>query len=200
MGRPQIHHTLEEKKAANRLKSKKHYERNRDIILRQRRRIARQKRKSEKNDKIAQSMGEEEVVPLERSKSKLDIIKDQVQRISQRFERALAERSTAGYLSLVCVGFEIHYEEGYVTRAKDFIMEKEVEFRKIRCALEKYQGMVEEIAGFSEEWKEIEGTVARVREVVRWLDSVLCTAMVDPADLVNRFRAKQLEFQTGSEV
>ncbi|KAJ2928406.1 hypothetical protein H1R20_g8709, partial [Candolleomyces eurysporus] len=183
MGRPQLYHTPEEKRAANRLKSKKHYEK--------------------KVNKIAQSNGRVDAVPLEREerpRSKLDIIKDQVQRLSQRFERALAQRSTSGYLSLICVGFEIHYEEGYVTRAKDFIMEKELEFRKIQRALEKYQGMVQEISGISEEWKQIEDTAARVREVVHWLDDVLCKAMVEPADLVKRFHAKQLDFQTSEQL
>ncbi|KAJ2932141.1 hypothetical protein H1R20_g4972, partial [Candolleomyces eurysporus] len=129
------------------------------------------------------------------TKSKLKVIQEQVRRLSQRFERALAQKSPAGYLSLLCVGFEIHYEQGYTTRAKDYIMGREVEFRKIQKSLEKYRGMVEEIDRIGEEWKRIDEITSEVRKVVYWIDNLLCSAMVDPADLVNRFHAKQLEFQ-----
>ncbi|KAJ2929916.1 hypothetical protein H1R20_g7195, partial [Candolleomyces eurysporus] len=172
--------------------------RNRDTVFKWRRRDARQKKESGRVEKPAQSKCQAEVVPpprVEPTKSKLKVIQDQVRRLSQRFERALAQKSPDGYLSLLCIGFEIHYEQGYTTRAKDYIMGREVEFRKIQKSLEKYRGMVEEIDGIGEEWKRIDKITSEVRKVVCWIDNLLCSAMVDPANLVNRFHAKQLEFQ-----
>jgi hypothetical protein len=135
--------------------------------------------------------------PLQcRHRSRVEIIQEQTQRISRRFKAALAGRTAAGYLALLCVGFESHYEAGNTTRAKDFFMEKEVELRKIQRALERHQEIVFKVAGEGEQWNEIEGILVRVRRVIHLLDNLLCMGMVDPANLVKQFHAKHLEFQT----
>ncbi|KAJ2926015.1 hypothetical protein H1R20_g11089, partial [Candolleomyces eurysporus] len=203
MGRPRLYHTPEEKKAANRLKSKKHYDSNRDLLLRRRRRAARERRESLRDRSIVEGQSKPKDLPSKtgqekRPKTKLEVIQEQVQRFSRQFETILAGKTAAGYLALICVGLEIHYEAGHILKAKDFVMGKEVELRKVLRALEKYRDMARDLAGSGEEWKGIEAIATRVRQVISWLDGLLCMAMVDPADLVDRFHAKQLEFQIDS--
>ncbi|KAJ2912525.1 hypothetical protein MD484_g7879, partial [Candolleomyces efflorescens] len=58
MARPRLYHTLEEKKAANRIKSKKHYDSNREAVLRRRKRVARERLES-RHANVIEDNGEE---------------------------------------------------------------------------------------------------------------------------------------------
>lgn len=75
-------------------------------------------------------------------------------------------------------------------------MEKELDFRRIQRALERYQDLSRQADEDSEVWKGIEELVTRVCGVVHWLDDLLCMAMIDPAGLVDKFRKRALGFQT----
>jgi hypothetical protein len=87
-----------------------------------------------------------------------------------------------------------------ITSLKDYVMDREIELRKIQKALEKYRRMVEEIdgIGIDEEWNRIDEVVGRVCQAVDWIDDVIWNTMVDPADMVMKFRAGELQFQIES--
>ena len=55
--------------------------------------------------------------------------------------------------------------------------------------------MILNIAGAREDWNAVDRLILQVRQVVSWLDSLLCDAMVDPDELIERFHTKKLEFQ-----
>jgi hypothetical protein len=133
-------------------------------------------------------------------RSQIEIIQDRVQKLTQEFEETLCGRSGRGYLTLLCIGFEAHHQSHTPAKARDYMMDREIELRKIQKALEKYRRMVEEIdgIGMDEEWNRIDEVVGRVCQVVDWIDDVIWNAMVDPVDMVMKFRAGELQFQIES--
>jgi hypothetical protein len=138
------------------------------------------------------------VAELCRARSQADIIQDQVQRLSHEFEEALCGRSGRGYLTLLCIGLEAHHQNGTSTKARDYMMGREIELRKIQKALEKYKRMAEETDGIDDERQRINEVISRVCQVIDWIDDIIWNLMVDPADTVRRFRAEELRFQIES--
>ena len=121
-----------------------------------------------------------------------------VQKVSAQFKKALSGKTPPEYLSHVFLGFEARYtsrHDNATTEAKDYIMQEELIFSKILKCLENYHGMVLNIAGVGEDWRQVEEVKLEVRRVIRWLDNLLCDAMVDPQDLVVRYHARELDFQ-----
>jgi hypothetical protein len=132
-----------------------------------------------------------------RQKSDLNIVMVCIGGLSMEFERALSGKTVPEYLDLVCRGFEVWYpmEEQDATKARDYIEAEESVFSKIRESLWKYKAMVLNIAGVRAELGEVQSVISQVSDVIRWLDDLLCEAIVDPDNLCLQFHAKKLGFQ-----
>jgi hypothetical protein len=62
-------------------------------------------------------------------------------------------------------------------------------------SIQRYEHEILQLAGVGSEWSQAHQLSNRVREVVRWIEEVLCLAVVDPDGLVVSHAAKQLMFQ-----
>ena len=126
------------------------------------------------------------------SRPQVDVIQEHVQRVTQELEEVMCGRSGRGYLTLLCIGLEAHYQQGTTAKGWDYVMSREIELRKILKALERYRTMVEAIDG---DWNAIDGAIGNVRQVIDWVDDVIWNTMVDPAGTIKGFRAERLKFQ-----
>ncbi|KAJ2928052.1 hypothetical protein H1R20_g9040, partial [Candolleomyces eurysporus] len=128
----------------------------------------------------------------------VDSIQEQVQRVTQELEEVMCGRNGRGYLTLLCIGLEAHYQQGTPAKGRDYVMNREIKLRKIQKALEKYRTLQEDIDGIDGNRNRIDEVIGTVRQVIDWMDDVIWNAMVDPAHTVQRFRAEELKFQIDS--
>ena len=66
---------------------------------------------------------------------------------------------------------------------------------KLQTSVYRYENEVLTIAGMGPEYDEVRGVTRPVCEAVRWLEEVLCLAMVDTADLEIMYKESRLPFQ-----
>ena len=92
--------------------------------------------------------------------------------------------------------YVLHVMEGFLEKYDIHIVHEQiVAVTKLQTSVYRYENEVLTIAGMGPEYDEVRGVTRLVCEVVRWLEEVLCLAMVDTADLEIMYKESQLPFQ-----
>jgi hypothetical protein len=80
---------------------------------------------------------------------------------------------------------------------KECVYEHIVAVGKLQKSMYKYENEVLTLAGTGPEYEQIKTTTRLVCDVVHWLEEVLCSAMVDAAEVRTMFRERKFSFQKG---
>ncbi len=80
--------------------------------------------------------------------------------------------------------------------SKDAIYERVVAVGRLQKSIYKYENEVLTLAGMGSDYDKVKGISQLVCEVVRWLEEVLCLAMVDTMEVEKKFTECQFSFQT----
>ncbi len=92
--------------------------------------------------------------------------------------------------------YVLHVVEDFLEKYDIHIVHEQiVAVTKLQMSVYRYENEVLTIAGMGPEYDEVRGVTRLVCEVVRWLEEVLCLAMVDTADLEIMFKESRLPFQ-----
>lgn len=92
---------------------------------------------------------------------------------------------------------ECIYGSYVFTRQKDDIRNKIIDISRLRDQIYECQNHVLQLAGVGIQWRRVEDILKAVVRVVRWLEDVLCWAMIDITELISMHNHGQLEYQLG---
>lgn len=107
---------------------------------------------------------------------------------------SLVRGSLRMFLHIVCTNFELNRHES-LTAAKDIINSHIIKFDRLQKEVVEQQDAILQLVGVGQAWQEVENILRQFREVVGWLEEVLCLAMVDHMLLLTEFNEKRLPFQ-----
>ncbi|KAJ3513188.1 hypothetical protein NLJ89_g3089 [Agrocybe chaxingu] len=161
MGRRRLYHTDEERKAANRLKSKRYYDIAKDDINKRRR-----KRYNKKK-----STG---------SLNHLNKTPQQIDSLTTGVDTCLAPYA---FVNSICKNF-------LANRDKDEIHKQTIALGKFRKSIQKYQDLILQECGIGDQWSEVEGVRKQICETLSLVEEVFCYALVD-WDEVRRLHAEK---------
>jgi len=92
--------------------------------------------------------------------------------------------------------YVLHVVEDFLDKYdKDIVYEQIVAVSKLQTSVYRYENEVLTIAGMGPEYDEVRGVTRLVCEVVKWLEEVLCLAMVDAAEVEIMYKESRLPFQ-----
>jgi len=92
--------------------------------------------------------------------------------------------------------YVLHVVEDFLDKYdKDLVYEQIVAVSKLQTSVYRYENEVLTIAGMGPEYDEVRGVTRLVCEVVKWLEEVLCLAMVDAAEVEIMYKESRLPFQ-----
>lgn len=80
-------------------------------------------------------------------------------------------------------------------RNKDVVYEQVVAIGKFQSSIYRYENKVLMLAGLGAEYQRVQEITREVCKVIRWLEEVLCMAMVDANEVHEMYKAGRLEFQ-----
>ncbi|RDB27040.1 hypothetical protein Hypma_005155 [Hypsizygus marmoreus] len=203
MARPKLHHTPEEKLAANREKSKRHYQRYKTEIQAKRsyKYHARPKKieiipadiPSEQNPAQSKKLIPYKQNPAQSKKVIPNVDRQlaywcgRVERVAVKLEKSIGP-SSFHHVDTVCTQYLSSHD-------KDDINDAIIKISPLQCSINRYQDEILQVSGVSEEWQRSEDVARSVREVIQNLEELLCTAMVGYDDLVSLHRAKKCMYQ-----
>jgi hypothetical protein len=78
---------------------------------------------------------------------------------------------------------------------KDVVYEKIVTIGKLQKLMYRYENEVLTLAGTGVDYDKIRGITQLVCKVIRWLEEVLCQAMVDETEVGKTFEERRFSFQ-----
>ena len=86
--------------------------------------------------------------------------------------------------------------EGFLgNRDKDSVYEQIIGIGKLQRSVYRYKNEVLTLAGLGEDYERVRDVTRAVCAVVSWLEEVLCSAMVDPAEVEIKYKGCQFSFQ-----
>ena len=92
--------------------------------------------------------------------------------------------------------YVLHVMEDFLDKYnKDIVYEQIVAVSKLQTSVYWYENEVLMIAGMEPEYDEVRGVIHLICEVVKWLEEVLCLAMVDAAEVEIMYKESQLPLQ-----
>jgi len=86
-------------------------------------------------------------------------------------------------------------EEFLDNRDKDIVYEQIVITGTLQKSLYQYENEVLTLTGMGLEYEKVRQITQLVGDVVKWLEEVLCLAMVDSADVETMFKERRFPFQ-----
>jgi hypothetical protein len=78
---------------------------------------------------------------------------------------------------------------------KDVVYEKIVTIGKLQKSMYRYENEVLTLAGTGADYDKVRGITQLVCKVIRWLEEVLCQAMVDETEVGKTFEERGFSFQ-----
>lgn len=100
----------------------------------------------------------------------------------------LTGHAAYNYLESTCSSF-------IFTRRKDDVRNKIISISKLQRAIYRCQDKIIELGGMGKEWERAEEVSKDVVRVVRWLEDILCWAMVDIQELITLHNHQKLMYQ-----
>jgi len=86
--------------------------------------------------------------------------------------------------------------EGFLSNQdKDAVYEQIVAVGKLQKSVYSYENEVLTLAGLGPEYEKVREVTRTVCDVIRWLEEVLCLAMVDGAEVEIKYKGCQFSFQ-----
>ncbi|KAF8879144.1 hypothetical protein BD779DRAFT_1474465 [Infundibulicybe gibba] len=165
MARPQKHFTLDEKKAASRIKSKRHY------------------------DNISMSIS---IINALQPQDRGDTCR--VSRCVHAAECLHAEFTKfthpgrLEYIDRVCTAY-------MKTQDQDIIQNDAKYLGDVLIAMRRHEGDILEVAGLGSEWKAVQDKVTCICTVLSWLEDLLCYAMDGHNVLCDAHNNRGLQYQ-----
>lgn len=85
-----------------------------------------------------------------------------------------------------------------ISRSKDVLRDAIIALTPLQQSIYRYQAELLTLGGLGKEWIRSEEVSKVILKVVRYLEDLLCYAMVDPEELIDLFRRHQLGYQLNS--
>ncbi|KAF8907607.1 hypothetical protein CPB84DRAFT_1843825 [Gymnopilus junonius] len=209
MGHPQLYHTPEELAAANCLKSKKHYEkcvlrlmiysliieddeqnRKKGKINTRWRKIYQAERQAlEKPDRQAPDPKQYIDKPMLVMKCPLALWMEVVERIAQQLGRTI-NLSAQEFVEKIC-------QQYFQDCDKDWIYKNVVRLGKLQKKIYRYQNEVYELDGVGPQYERACQVVQDVCTPLKWVEELLCYAMIDFEEVRDRHVEKKFMYQVG---
>lgn len=109
------------------------------------------------------------------------------QRVAVKLSQ-LTNGSPASYVNDV-------YKRFITSHDKDIIHEQVVRASRLTTSIHRYHDQVLQLAGAGTELEAVAVVERNVGTVTRWLEELLCTAMVDYNEVIDTYKAKRFGFQ-----
>ncbi|KAM6501613.1 hypothetical protein JOM56_001590 [Amanita muscaria] len=183
MGRGRVYSTHEEQKAANRAKSKRHYERNK-VAIRERRR----ERYREAVKHHCQSAVHQRGTPLAAPRD-LDYWYSSAAQVKRKFEKLTSGSPPKDYVNSIVQNIILNQKEGPLKHA----------IKIISGLLERIQRAESKVLaqhGLCDSYQQVVAIGRQVRELNVWLEEILCCLMLSISELHTAFLKSQLMYQT----
>jgi len=81
------------------------------------------------------------------------------------------------------------------TQDKDVIRDAIVDTSRLQKSIHRYEAEILQLAGVGTEWKQAASISKHVCDVVKWLEEILCLAMVDVEELSTAYKHQSLMYQ-----
>ena len=114
---------------------------------------------------------------------------DHVNRIYQRFKTTTTYNAPAQFTEQICLSF---LDDGN----KDAINESIETLSKYQKSIYKYQNELLTLTGVGPEFHRVADISNEINLVVRWVEEIMCIAMVEPSEVVKMYQAREFEFQS----
>ena len=111
-----------------------------------------------------------------------------VNRINQRF-KTTTYNAPALFTEQICLRF---LSDGN----KDAINESMEKVSKSQQSIYKYQNEILTLTGVGPEFHRVAEISKEINLVVRWIEEIMCIAMVEPSEVVKMYEARQFEYQS----
>lgn len=119
--------------------------------------------------------------------SAIKMTMDLVQRVYERFQKT-TYNSPRHFTEKICLTF-------LDDSNKDFINEHLVKVGKYQQLIYKYQNEILALTGVGLEFRRAEDILKEINLVVRWIEEILCIAMVDAGEVTRMYNEQDFEFQ-----
>ena len=110
-----------------------------------------------------------------------------VHRVYKRFQKT-TDNSPRNFTEKICLTF-------LDDSNKDFINECIVKVSKYQQSIYKYQNEILALTGVGLEFCRAEDILKEINVVVRWIEKILCIAMVDAGEVTRMYNEQDFEFQ-----
>ncbi|RDB15831.1 hypothetical protein Hypma_003681 [Hypsizygus marmoreus] len=191
MGRPKLHHTPEQRKAADREKSKRHYEKNKTTIQAKRSLRYREQSKTSVTPfpPPAETRAVEHMSKTDHTDHQVQFWAKRVKRLSVKLNNIVGNTPFA-FIDNVCMAYINSHNVESIRDAVSVIM-------PLQTLVQQYQDKLLQLTGpVGKEWKDAEGVAKSVRGIVHQLEDLECTAMDDYNELVLLHRDNKLMYQS----
>ncbi|KAJ3503384.1 hypothetical protein NLJ89_g8463 [Agrocybe chaxingu] len=166
MGRRRLYNTLEEKNAANRAKSKRHYDKTKESINKRRRKEYRRTHPAPP-DHTSWDVPNNQNLGTGKSHPCLE----RVMRIESKFDIYVND-DPRNFVDSICLAF-------LENRDKDKIHEYTVALGKFQKSVDKYQDIILQEHGIGDQWTRIEEIRKKICTTLSAVEEVFCYALVD---------------------
>ncbi|KAF8874976.1 hypothetical protein BD779DRAFT_1678460 [Infundibulicybe gibba] len=174
MARPRKYHTPEERLAANRAKSNRHYKLNKATIIAKRR---------PKRTILSILQGGK----AEESTSALSCWIARAERASTQYERFVDNQPPA-YLERLCKSY-------IATQQINIIRDAIAAVTLILADVRTCENNILQLVGVDHRWRQVQNSATRISRVIGYMEELECLAMGDPAELVSLYTSKRLMYQ-----
>ncbi|KAF5341155.1 hypothetical protein D9611_006047 [Ephemerocybe angulata] len=192
-GRLRLYTTPEEKKAANRSKSNRSYQRYKEVINKAkrvgRRKAARLKQKYEPEE------APKKPLPAQKpARTDLEVLSDRIPQLEKRLDTAMDNKNLSEYLKSLCEKFAARQKDD-LEGAGVIFDEEEEKLCKISTAVHKYQSLATNLDCYGGSWRLWEPLRRRVAEALNEVLELSGEAILGPGQLVVDLRRGSLRFQ-----
>ncbi|KAF8950643.1 hypothetical protein BDZ97DRAFT_1770997 [Flammula alnicola] len=185
MGRQRLYHTSDEKLAANRAKSKRHYDRKREGINEQRRKQYRKRHPLNSSTTSPSIQARPEESTTERA---LRVWLEHASWVKSRMEK-ITSKAPATFLEQV-------YGECIANGDSGNIQEYATTFLKFQRSIYRYENEVLSLAGVGPEYNLVREISKQVCQIVGWVNELLCHASISIQEVKEVHDAQELAYQS----
>ncbi|KIL55856.1 hypothetical protein M378DRAFT_90201 [Amanita muscaria Koide BX008] len=185
MGRRRVYSTHEEQKAANRAKSKRHYERNKVAIRERRRERYREAPRPEVCLRRFKSMSP----PHTCGTRDLDYWCSSAAQVKRKFEKLTSGSPPKDYVNSIVQNIILNQKEGPLKHAIKIIS-------GLLQRIQRAESKVLAQHGLCDSYQQVVAIGRQVRELNVWLEEILCCLMLSISELHTAFLKSQLMYQT----
>ncbi|KAF8805689.1 hypothetical protein BYT27DRAFT_7104073 [Phlegmacium glaucopus] len=182
MGRQCLYHTAEEKLAANRAKSKQHYDKVKNSINKRR-----QRKYQKANQKRVECLSANLAPEMNIQTRPIDTWLKHATRIQARFNR-LIENNPIAYLESICTRYLADHN-------KDAIQDQTILLAKLQKSIYKCHSEVLQLSGVGDELSRVENVEKVIRTTVSWVEEVFCYAIVDWIEVRRLYHERSFLYQ-----